>query len=117
MHEMSLAINIIDLAEEQCRKQADSCPVQRITGIWLEIGPLSCADPETIRYCFEIASRETLAERAVLNITKPRGEAWCLDCEQVIPLDIRGAPCPKCAGFNLKLTQGDELRIKEIEVE
>lgn len=121
MHEMSLAMNVIDLAEEHCRKQdcrkQESQPVRRITALWLEVGALSCATPETIRYCFEIASRETLAEGASLHIHKPAGEAWCLDCEATVPLEIQGAPCPNCAGFNLKLTQGDELRIKEIEVE
>ncbi|MTI15374.1 hydrogenase maturation nickel metallochaperone HypA [Sansalvadorimonas verongulae] len=115
MHEMSLTMSMIELAEEHCRKADPS--VKKITGIWLEIGALSCAEPETIEYCFDVARRTTMAEDAKLHIVRAKGVAWCVDCEKEIQLEVRGMACPHCNGFNLRLTAGDELRIKDIEVE
>ena len=54
---------------------------------------------------------------AALEILETRPEAWCPACRRAVPVRERFDPCPDCNGFELQLSGGDELRIKELEVE
>ncbi|WP_281221856.1 hydrogenase maturation nickel metallochaperone HypA [Photobacterium sanguinicancri] len=113
MHEMSLSMDTVDLVVEQATQQGFS----KVTKVWLEIGVLSCVEPDTIKFCFDLAAKETIAQDAALEIVPKAGEAHCYDCDKAVSLTQRGESCPICQGYKLKVLQGDEMRIKEIEVE
>ncbi|OAN11305.1 hydrogenase nickel incorporation protein HybF [Photobacterium jeanii] len=113
MHEMSLSMETVDLIAAQTRQKG----FNKVTKVWLEIGVLSCVEPDTIAFCFDLAAKETLVEGAELEIVSKEGKALCYDCDQTVALAKRGDSCPLCQGYKLKVLQGDEMRIKEIEVE
>ena len=48
MHEISLCENIRDLIEDQARADGFT----RVNKVWLEVGPLSCVEPEALRFGF-----------------------------------------------------------------
>lgn len=112
MHEMSLAMAAIDLACEQTRRRGFS----KINAIWLEIGSFSCVEADTIAFCFEAAAKDTLAQGAQLHFVQQRAMGWCYDCQQTVPLAQRGQACPQCGGYQIRIAQGDSLRITDIEV-
>ncbi|WP_178006184.1 hydrogenase maturation nickel metallochaperone HypA [Marinospirillum perlucidum] len=113
MHEMSIAEGVIQLLEEQAQAQHFS----RVKTLWLEVGPLASVDVQALSFCFEAVSRHTLAEAATLNIIEVPGLAWCLGCEGQVPIRQRFDACPDCGSYQLQVIQGDELRVKELEVD
>lgn len=113
MHEMSIAEGVIQVLEEQAVAQA----FHRVTCVRLEIGPLAAVEPESLRFCFDAVTRGTLAEGARLEIIDLPGEAWCLQCAAQVPIRQRYDSCIHCGSYQLQVTCGDELRIKDLEVE
>lgn len=113
MHEMSLCESIVQIIEDNARNQGFS----RVRTVWLEIGELSGVEMEAMRFGFEVISRDTMADGARLEIVELPGLAWCMQCQKTVPTHRRFDPCPECGGFQLQVTGGDEMRIKELEVE
>lgn len=113
MHEMSIAEGVVQVLEEQAREQSYS----RVKHVWLEIGPLAAVEQDALRFCFDAVTRNTLAEGALLDIIDLPGEAWCLVCAAAVPVTQRYDSCIHCGSYQLQITRGDELRIKELEVE
>jgi len=113
MHEMSLLESIIDLVEDEHRKQ----PFDRVRTIRLRVGALAMAMPESLRFCFAIIARGTIADGARLEIEDVAGAAWCGVCRGSVMLSERYGPCPDCGNAPLRMTAGDELQLADIEVE
>ena len=57
---MSLAMNIVDLAVTNARAES----AQKINQIELDIGSLAGVMIDSLEFCFEAASKETIAEEA-----------------------------------------------------
>jgi hydrogenase nickel incorporation protein HypA/HybF len=113
MHEMSICEGILQVMEEQARVQNFT----RVKGVWLEIGPLAGVELEALRFGFDVVTRDSLAEGAALEIIEMPGQAWCLQCAKTVPVIQRFDACPECGSYQLQVTGGDEMRIKELEVE
>ena len=113
MHEMALCEGVVQVLEEYARKQGYS----RVTTVWLEIGDLAGVEVEAMRFGFDVVTRGTLAEGAQLQIIERPGEAWCLQCAKTVPVKQRFDACPDCGSYQLQVTGGEEMRIKELEVE
>ncbi len=113
MHELALARGVVEVIEEQAAVQR----FRRVVRVRLVIGALSHVEPEALAFGFDAVSRGTVAEGAALVIDRPPGQAYCLDCEATVTVDERAAPCPRCAGWRLMITGGDDMRIKDLEVE
>jgi hydrogenase nickel incorporation protein HypA/HybF len=113
MHEMSLAESVAEILCEEGRKQGFS----RVKTVWLEIGELSGVEPHAMEFCFDATTRGTLAEGAKLEIVCAPGQGWCLDCEKTVPLSERFGACPECGQYHVQMTGGDEMRVRELEVE
>jgi hydrogenase nickel incorporation protein HypA/HybF len=113
MHEMSLCEGVIQVVEESARQQG----FQRVNTVWLEIGALSGVEIEAMRFSFDAIKRGTLADAARLEIIETPGQAWCLPCAKNVTIGQRFDACPDCGSYQLQVTGGEELRIKELEVE
>ena len=97
-----------NIAEKQLRR------VKKIT---LEAGELAGVDHSALRFGFDVTTRGTVAEGAMLEILTIEGQAMCNTCQKIMPLKHYYDPCPACGQFSLTVTQGDELRVKSMEVE
>ena len=113
MHEMSLCESMLQIMEDSAVRQGFT----RVKTVWLEIGALASVETEALRFSFDVVCKDTLANQARLEIIAVPGRAWCLPCGCNVPLATRFDPCPQCGGQELQVNQGDELRIKELEVE
>ena len=113
MHEMSLAEGVLQILEDQAKAQ----DFAQVKTVWLEIGELSHVDPEAIAFCFDAVTKGTLAEGAALEIVRTPGQAWCHDCMEQVPVSHLADPCPKCGGHRVQVTDGDDMRVKELEVD
>ena len=113
MHEMSLCEGILQILEEQARSQ----DFRQVKTVCLEIGALAGVEAEAMRFSFEVVSRGTLADGARLEIRELPGEAWCMQCAAPVAVARRYDSCPRCGGHQLQVTGGEEMRIKELEVD
>lgn len=113
MHEMSLCESILQIMEQQAGVQQYS----KVKKIWLEIGRLSGVEVEALRFSFDIVAQGSLAENAMLEIVEIPGQAWCLPCSRHIVIEQLYDVCPHCGSRQLQVNQGDQMRIKEMEVE
>jgi len=113
MHEMSLCESVIEILQQESEKQG----FKKVKQVWLEIGTLSHVEPEAMRFCFDAVKQNTLAAEAKLTIIDIPGTAWCLNCAKNVPVQQRFDECPECGGVQLQVTEGEEMKIKELEVE
>jgi len=113
MHEMSLCEGVLLILEDNAGKQG----YRRVKTVWLEIGNLSGVEVEAMRFGFDVVTNGTLAEGANLEIIEVPGEAWCMQCSKTVPVTQRFDACPDCGSYQLQVTAGDEMKIKELEVE
>ncbi|MAR00727.1 MAG: hydrogenase maturation nickel metallochaperone HypA [Oceanospirillaceae bacterium] len=113
MHEMSLCEGILQVLENSAEAQG----FQRVKSVWLEIGQLAGVEQSALEFSFDVVTRGTLAENAALNIINIPADAWCLPCAKAVEIHQRFDPCPDCGSHQLQVQGGDEMRIKELEVE
>jgi hydrogenase nickel incorporation protein HypA/HybF len=113
MHEMSLCEGVLQVLEDSARQQGFS----RVRTVWLEIGGLSGVEPWAMRFGFDAVTRGSLAEGAALEIIEVPGQAWCLPCAKTVAVRQRFDACPDCGSHQLQVTGGEEMKIKQLEVE
>lgn len=113
MHEVSLCQSALEIIEQQAKQHG----VNKVTAVWLEIGALSCVEESAFRFCFDMACRGTVAQGSQLHIVYRPAQAWCWDCSESVEVNDHQSACPKCHSLNLKVENGDSLKIKELEVE
>ncbi len=113
MHELSLAENILQIIEDAAHQQNFTC----VKTVWLEIGQLACVEQESLRFYFKIVSNDSVAQQAKLEIITLAGQAWCDQCQLEVTLASLHDSCPNCDQYGLKITGGDTMQIKELEVE
>jgi len=68
-------------------------------------------------FSFDVVKKDSLADEARLEIIDVPGQAWCMQCAKTISVRQRFDQCPDCEGHQLQVTAGDEMRIRELEVE
>jgi len=112
MHELSIAMNIIDIASEQARINNLSI----IDEIEIEIGKLSGVEIDALKFAMEIATKRTILENSKTIISEIPGQARCLNCLQEFMIDNFFAQCPECKHFNFEIIHGQELRVKSLNV-
>jgi hydrogenase nickel incorporation protein HypA/HybF len=110
---MALCQGIIEIVEEEARKRSFS----KVKAVCLEIGVLSHVAPEAMKFCFEAVAARTIAQGATLEIIETAGTAWCMACSKSVEIEQRYEPCPSCGGHQLQVTGGEEMRVKELEVD
>jgi hydrogenase nickel incorporation protein HypA/HybF len=113
MHEMSLAESVLQIIEDA----ADEQGFTRVKTVWLEIGQLACVEKEAMRFCFDAAMRGSIADRARLEIVETAGRGKCVKCRLETPITALYEPCPNCGSYEVGVTAGDGIRVREIEVE
>ena len=113
MHEMSLAESVLQLIEDAACKQKFT----RVKTVWLEIGQLACVEKEAMRFCFDEAMRDSIAQHARLEIVETAGRGQCGKCSLEFPINALYEACPGCGSYQVRVTGGDEMRVKELEVE
>ncbi len=113
MHEMSICEGIVSVIEEQAIAQSFS----KVKMVRLEIGPMAGVETEALKFSFDVVTKNGIADGARLEIVELPIDAWCMVCAQQVAVKQRYDACPKCESYQVQITGGDELRIKEMEVD
>ncbi|MDO8811397.1 MAG: hydrogenase maturation nickel metallochaperone HypA [Gallionella sp.] len=113
MHEMSLVEGVLQIVKEAARSQEFT----RVNTVWLEIGQLACVEKEALRFCFDAVMRDSIAADARLEIIDVPGHGRCMQCNASMPIAALYEACPQCGGYQIEVTGGDGMRVKELEVQ
>lgn len=113
MHELSIAMNIIEIAEENARRENASV----VKKIELDIGTQSGVVLEALEFAMESAVRDTMLEQAEVVINTISARAECNKCGNVFYTDDLFSPCPECGNPFSEIIQGRELKVKSLIVE
>ncbi len=114
MHELSIAISLIELAEGAAREAGAA----RVTAVHLRLGALSGVVREALEFSFPIAAEGTALEGARLLIEELPLVVACAPCGRDVRPEGPGSfCCPLCGTPSATIRQGRELEIAAIEVE
>jgi hydrogenase nickel incorporation protein HypA/HybF len=113
MHEMSIAVEILNIVD----KTVQANGATGVTDIFIEVGTLAGVMIPSLEFGLEITKKHTAASDAAIHIEEIPGEGKCLQCDQLFPMDFPITPCPECEQSYLRMITGDQLRVREIEVE
>ena len=113
MHEMGVAMQIIEIATASIPADLTGARVERVN---LKVGKLSAIVSDSLRFCFEIAAKDTPLEKAELNIDEIPVVARCNDCGNQLTIATPVFTCQKCTGGTIELLSGRELDIESIEI-
>lgn len=114
MHELSIALELIDLAAAEARKQGHV----RVVALHLRVGPLSGVVEDALRFSFDVAAAGTPVEGARLRIEREEVVAWCPGCAANRPLArLHERRCPVCDGPTPDLVSGDALELTALEID
>jgi hydrogenase nickel incorporation protein HypA/HybF len=113
MHEMGIAIQIIDIAKSSIPDNVKGVPVERVN---IAVGKLSAIVPSSLKFCFDIAVKETPLEGAKLHIEELPVTLQCKKCNNKWVADQPVFLCKKCDNTDIEMISGRELDIVSIEL-
>lgn len=113
MHELSVTQNIIKISCEEAEKHN----VTRVKEIRIKVGELTGLVPQAIQYYFEIASKGTRVENAIIKVEKIPIKIKCNVCNSESEVNFNTFSCRQCGGKDYKIIGGNEFFIESLEVE
>jgi hydrogenase nickel incorporation protein HypA/HybF len=113
VHEMSIAQSLLEIVLEQSREHR----LQQIRVIRLQIGEMAAVVPESLSFCFELLSKDTVASGAALEIETLPVVARCAKCRIPFQVEDHMFVCPECGEPTFEMISGRELSLASIEGE
>lgn len=113
MHEFSIALSIIEIAE----KEAAKANAESITELVLDIGTQSGIEFYALETALEMAVLKTTLEKTKIKINRIQAEAKCKQCAKVFSIENVFDPCPECGSFYHEIISGNEMKVKSLLVE
>jgi hydrogenase nickel incorporation protein HypA/HybF len=112
MHELSIALNIVELVEEYL--PAEPC---RVMAVDVRIGTMAGVVGEALSFAWGPATQGTRLAGSALRIAWEPAAGWCAccECERVIE-DAQWLACPVCDTPILKLDRGREMQVISVEI-
>lgn len=113
MHEMGIALQIIEIAKSSIPSDMSDARVERVN---LKVGKLAAVVPSSLRFCFDVAAKDTPLEGARLSIEEIPVAARCNDCGREWVIEEAAFSCPQCKSGAIQMLSGRELDIESIEI-
>ncbi|MFH2218576.1 MAG: hydrogenase maturation nickel metallochaperone HypA [Pseudomonadota bacterium] len=113
MHEMGIAMQILEIATASIPEDMRNARVEKVN---LRVGKLAAVVPESLRFCFEIAAKDTPLSGAVLDIEEVPVVAVCRECRTEWTITEPAFTCKKCKSGAIEIVSGRELDIESIEI-
>jgi hydrogenase nickel incorporation protein HypA/HybF len=113
LHELAIAESLLEIILEESRRHN----LQRLHTVRLHVGALAAVVPESLEFCFNLVSQNTIASGVELAITTLPIVARCPDCNTTFEVENQTFLCPACGDPALELISGRELSLVGIEGE
>lgn len=114
MHELSIVQALCDRVKETARSHG----AQKVTRIVIDVGELSNVVPELLQGAFAaFREAEPLLESAALEIRRLPLKLVCQACHHEFHPAFHRFRCPQCHSLQVKVLQGEELLLRDVELE
>ena len=113
MHELSLAMEVIALAERETATRG----VASVSEIQIEVGTLSGVEADAFQWALEMLVRDSILDQAQVKIVRTPGTGNCLACQRDFEMSHRMATCPVCRCFPSEIRGGTEFRVVSLVVD
>ncbi len=113
MHEMGIAMQVMDIAIASIPKDMEDVKVESVN---LKVGKLAAVVPDSLTFCFDIIKKDTPLADADLKIEEIPVYARCKDCGFGWTILEPVFLCPECGGGALDIVSGRELEITSLEL-
>jgi hydrogenase nickel incorporation protein HypA/HybF len=108
VHELSLAKSIVETVEQHAAGR-------RVTKVNMTIGALRHVVPGSLEFYFDIVSRGSVCDGAVLTQDIVPARARCETCQAEWELELPLFLCAECGGAGRPVS-GEELAVESIEI-
>jgi hydrogenase nickel incorporation protein HypA/HybF len=113
MHELSIALGILDVAEEEAQRHGGA----RIAAIHLKLGPLSGVVKEALLSAYDLAREGTSLAACDLRIQEIAIRAYCPNCRAERSVEsMQMLCCAVCGTPTPEILTGRELEVTAMEI-
>jgi hydrogenase nickel incorporation protein HypA/HybF len=113
MHELSIAMSIIDMAQEEAERHGGA----QVQAVHLKLGRLTGIVKEALLSSYQMACEATLLEGSQLLIEEIPVEVFCPKCNAPRLVDsIQWFCCPECGTATPNVLRGKELEVVALEI-
>jgi hydrogenase nickel incorporation protein HypA/HybF len=115
VHEVSIATAMIS----ELTRIAGENNARKVTAVNLRIGRLSGIVTDSLKFAFDIIKLDhPLLSSAEIMIEEIPLKYECRECLSIFETDNAFYPsCPDCRSYKLNLLSGEEMDIKDLEIE
>jgi hydrogenase nickel incorporation protein HypA/HybF len=113
MHELSVTESILEIS----LRHANNANAKHITNIYLAIGQLASIIDDSVQFYWDIISKGTLADRAILHFRRIPTTLACLECYKEYTPGKDSFDCPDCKSHHVKIITGEEFFMEAIDIE
>jgi hydrogenase nickel incorporation protein HypA/HybF len=114
MHELSIAMSIVEIAREEAERRAAA----QVLAVHLRLGPLSGVVKEALLSCYEMACAGTSLEGSTLVIEDVPVVVYCPTCrDRRLLRSMQQFSCGECDTPTPEVVQGRELEVVALEIE
>jgi hydrogenase nickel incorporation protein HypA/HybF len=112
MHELSIAMSIVDAAVEEAQRRG-----VQVSAVHLRLGALSGVVKDALLFSFEVACQDTPLEGSQLIVEDLPVIVFCAHCKGTRTLEsVQMFQCPECGTPTMDVRQGKELEVFALEV-
>jgi hydrogenase nickel incorporation protein HypA/HybF len=113
MHELSIAMSIIDMAQEEAERHGGA----QVQAVHLKLGRLTGIVKEALLSSYQMACAATPLEGSQLLIEEIPVEVFCAKCNAPRLVDsIQWFCCPECGTATPNVLRGKELEVVALEI-
>jgi hydrogenase nickel incorporation protein HypA/HybF len=113
LHEISVAFSLLEGVQETALAQG----IERVKAVVVRVGALSGIAADALKFSWEVATAETIAEGSELRIEDIPLVIFCERCEtERTPPPGSGVVCPDCGTPARRIVTGRELQLVAMEV-
>ena len=113
MHELSIAMGIVDAALEEAQKRE-----VQVSAVHLRLGALSGVVKDALLFSYEVACQDTALQGSKLIVEDVPVVVFCPQCKKRQTLaSLQSFACPECGAPTMDILQGKELEVFALEVE
>ncbi len=113
MHEVSIALSLLDIISQECRKSGSD----NVDVVNLRIGKASGIMPDALIFAFDAIKGDSVARNARLTIEEVPVTGHCGECgDRFTVKEEYVLCCPRCGGSSFEIVAGRELDIIDMEV-